>query len=159
MSPFAQGHPGHLTFPIKVLRRPRSMVGWGQSGHKPSSPCGSGLVSEHVMGRGQLQLQDRRWGHLPEKRRVSSWAPHLSRAGGPSHSSCPSARTSPCASLPRLPACPPARLPGAAAIAAAAACCQDRGRRERAREFLLFFFLSLLNRARMSLQQPCCGAK
>lgn len=121
------------------------MVGWGQSGHKPSSPHGSGLVSEYVIEKGSCSSRTGGGGTYRRSRRVaSSWAPHLSRAGGPSHSSCPSARTSPCASLP---ACPPARLPACRALLLLLlrplAAKTEVERRAREHFSFFFFFLSL----------------
>lgn len=138
MESFCPGAPGTFYFSHQSPKGPRSMVGWGWSGHKPSSPHGSGLVSEHVLEKGSCSSRTGGGGTYRRSRRVaSSWAPRLLRVGVPSHSSCPSACTSPSTSLP---ACPPAglllllllRLPAAKTEV-------DR----RARKHFSFFFFPL----------------
>lgn len=141
LEPFCPGAPGTSYFSHQSPKRPRSMVGWEQSGHKRSSPRGSGLVSEHVMEKGSCSSRTGGGVTYRRSRRVaSSWAPHLSRAGGLSRSSCPSARTSLSASLP---ACPPAGPLLLLLLRPPAAKTEVERRAKKHFSFFFFFFLSL----------------
>lgn len=105
-------------------------------GTNPLALMGLALVSEHVMEKGSSSSRTGGGGTYRRSWRVaSSWAPHLSRAGGPVPFKLPLGLHLPVYLTPRLHACR-----AAAAIAAAAACCQDRGRQKSQKAFLLFFF-------------------